>query len=59
MLGGVSTGVGVGTSKETDVLIKNQAWRKPLQKKLLLWTDIKTKLSMKRGHYNKQVKDII
>lgn len=49
-----------GTVKEIDVLVKNQSRKKPLQKRLRLWGEIKTKPPLQQGHYNKKkVNDII
>lgn len=42
------------------MLVRNQARKKPLQKRLRLWREIKTKALVQQGHYKKKkVKDII
>ena len=43
--------VGDGTGQGIDILVKSKVWGEPLQKKLLLWRDIKSKPSVKQGRY--------
>lgn len=50
---------GEAAGQETDTFVHFQAWGKSLWEELLLWRDRKSKLSVKQGHYNKKVKDII